>query len=121
MQDDRSSPRYVKHLRAVLIIEENGKQPTIHGKTQDISLTGVSFISRYNLSSFPQPATVCLLISPGEGTNQPVVFEAQSKIVSSVLSPKQGGFRLGIEFTKVAGHGKQILQKLLVARLAQAG
>ena len=118
MEDNRSSPRFVKRLRAVLNVEEKGKQTTIHGKTQDVSITGVSFISELNLA-IPQSATVFLLISPGEGTKQPVVFEAQCNIVSSVLSPQQGGFRLGIAFTKVAGEGKQVLQKLLVARMAQ--
>ena len=120
MQDHRSSPRCIKHLRAVLITEENGKQSKLNGKTQDISLTGVSFVSRYNISC-PRSATVCLLISPGDEFHPPVIFEAESKILSSVLSPQQGGFRLGMEFTRIVGEGKQILQKLLVARMAQVG
>jgi hypothetical protein len=62
-----------------------------------------------------------LLVKPGDATNPPVIVEAESKILSSVLSPQQGGFRLGMEFVKIVGEGKQILQKLLIERMAEVG
>ena len=110
----------MKRLRAVIIYEENGRPTKIHGKTQDISTSGVSIVTDYNLAS-PHPITVCLLIHPGDQMNPPVVFEAQSKIVSSVLSRQQGGFRIGIEFRKIEGDGAQVLHRFLAASPATVG
>lgn len=120
MEDHRKSQRHVKRLRAVILYEENGKPAKIHGKTQDISTSGVSIITDYNLMS-THLITVCLLIHPGDPVNPPVVFEAQSKIASSVLSRQQGGFRIGIEFRKIEGDGAQILHKFLAGSPATVG
>lgn len=119
MSDNRTSPRYNKRLRAVLITEENGKRISIQGKTQDISSDGTSFISERNIVP-SHPVTVYLMIDPGDAKRPPVVFEAQCKIVSSVLSPQQGGFRLGLQFTKMPGENKQVLQKFLAPLMAHA-
>lgn len=112
MEENRTTQRYAKRVRAVLIREENGQRKTIQGKTHDISLDGASFISQYNIVS-AAPITICLLLDPGDAKRPPAVFEAQGKIVNSVLSPQQGGFRLGIHFTKVAADSNQILRKFL--------
>ena len=120
MQDNRSSPRFNKRLRAVLHLEENGRSTPIQGKTQDISSDGASFVSAYNFAS-ARPGTVFLMLDPGDTKHPPKVFEAQCKIVSSVLSPQQGGFRLGLQFTKVAAESKQMLQNFLVPLMTHAG
>ena len=117
MAENRKDQRHSKRLRAVIIIDENGKQSRTHGKTQDISISGASIISDYNLAS-KHPITVCLLLHPGDQINPPTVFEAKSKIVSTVLSRQQGGFRIGVEFVSVAGDGAKLLQKFLSASLA---
>lgn len=114
MAENRKDQRHSKRLRAVIIIDENGKQSRTHGKTQDISTSGASIISDYNLTS-KHPITVCLLLRPGDKINPPVVVEAKSKIASSVLSRQQGGFRIGVEFVSVAGDGAKLLQKFLAA------
>ena len=120
MADHRKDQRHSKRLRAVIIVDENGKQSKTHGKTQDISASGVSIITEYNLSS-PHRGTVCLLLHPGDQTKPPVIFEAKSKIVSSVFSRQQGGFRIGVEFQIVAGDGANLLQKLLSESFAIPG
>ncbi|MFA7268547.1 MAG: PilZ domain-containing protein [Sterolibacterium sp.] len=112
MQDNRTSTRYVKRLRAVLVTEEKGRRTTIKGRTHDVSIDGASFISEYNIVS-ANPVTICLLIDPGDAKHPPAVFEAQGKIVNSVLSSQQGGFRLGIHFIKVAAECNQMLRKFL--------
>ncbi|MCX7174533.1 MAG: PilZ domain-containing protein [Proteobacteria bacterium] len=117
MEESRRSQRHAKRLRAVIILDENGKLAKTHGKTQDVSTSGASIISDYNLLS-PHPITVCLLINPGDQINPPVIFEAKSKIVSSVLSRQQGGFRIGVEFLKIAGDGAQVLHKFLATSVA---
>lgn len=123
MQDQRKNPRYARHLRAVIITEENGNLVKTHGKSQDISLSGASIISEYNLIS-PHPVTLCLLVHPGDAVTPPMVFEARSRIVSNVLSRQQGGFRTGVEFIQIAGDGDKVLKKYLASsayRPAQVG
>ncbi|MFA6310027.1 MAG: PilZ domain-containing protein [Sterolibacterium sp.] len=117
MEDHRHSQRHARRLRAVIICDETGRPAKTHGKTHDISTSGVSIISDYSLLS-PHPITVCLLISPGDQIHPPVIFEAKSKIVSCVLSRQQGGFRIGVEFLKIAGDGAQVLHKFLAGRPA---
>ena len=119
MQDNRSSPRFNKRLRAVVITEENGQRSSIKGKTQDISHDGISFISEFNLIS-SRAVTVYLMLDPGDATHPPKVFEAQGKVVCSVLSPQQGGFRVGINYTKISADNKQVFQKFLAPIVAHA-
>ena len=117
MAENRKDQRHSKHVRAVIIIDEDGKQSRTHGKTHDISTSGASIISGYNLRS-KQTITVCLLLHPGDQKSPPVVVEAKSKIACSVLSSQQGGFRIGVEFVSVEGDGAMLLQKFLAASLA---
>lgn len=119
MDDNRSGPRCIKRLRAVLAMDEGGKQVTVHGKTQDVSLTGLSFVSKDSLR-VPRTVTVYVLVGPGDDKHAPVIFEAQGRMLNCVLSPQQGGFRLGIQFTKIAGDGKKIMQKLMGPHYAEA-
>lgn len=112
MEEHRKHQRHSRRLRAVIIVDENGKPAKTHGKTQDISTSGVSIISDYNLLS-RQPVTVCLLIHPGDKVIPPVIVEAKSKIVYSVLSREQGGFRISLEFQNIAGDGATVLKKFL--------
>lgn len=120
MAENRKDQRHSKRLRAVIIVDDNGKQSKTPGRTHDISSKGASIISEYNLSS-PHPTTVCLLLHPGDQINPPTIFEAKSKIVSSVLSRQQGGFRIGVEFVSIAGDGAMALQKFLSASMATIG
>lgn len=119
MEENRRTQRHARRLRAVIICDENGKSAKTHGRTHDISTSGVSVISDYNLLS-SHPITLCLLISPGDQIHPPVIFEAKSKIVSSVLSRQQGGFRIGIEFLKIQGDGAQVLHRFLAGSPATA-
>jgi len=119
MSEHRKDQRHSKRLRAVIIVDDNGTQSKTPGKTQDISTSGASIISEYNLSS-RQPITVCLLLHPGDQSKPPLVVEAKSKIVCCVFSSQQGGFRIGVEFVSIAGDGAKALQKLLSASLATA-
>ena len=117
MAEHRKDQRHSKRLRAVIIVDENGTQSRMAGKTQDVSERGASIISQYNLTS-PHPIIVCLLLHPGDNVTPPVIFEAKSKIASSILSSQQGGFRIGVEFVGIAGDGAKLLQKFLAASVA---
>jgi len=112
MEDNRKSPRCSLHWRCAIVIENHGKQETLQTRTNDISMTGVSVICHRNVPP-PKPVTVYLLVNPGDENHPQVIVEAQGEIRNNVLSGQQGGFRLGIQFTKFLRDGKQILEKNL--------
>ncbi|MBI5920600.1 MAG: PilZ domain-containing protein [Betaproteobacteria bacterium] len=119
MEDNRKSPRCSIHWRCAIVIENHGKQETMQTRTNDISMTGVSVICHRNIPP-PKPVTVYLLIDPGDENHPQVIAEAQGEIKNNVLSGQQGGFRLGIQFTKFARDGKQILEKNLPRELVRS-
>lgn len=112
MVDNRKSARCAIHWRCAVVVEGNGNDETIHCRTNDISLDGVSVICHRNIQP-PHPVTVHLLVEQGGSGRPQLVVEVRGSIVNNVLSGQQGGFRLGIQFAKFAGEGKQLLQKHL--------
>lgn len=118
MEDNRKSPRYFIHWRSAIVIEENGGRETIQCKTSDVSITGVSVICHRNIS-LHHGVTVYLLIDPGNNDHPQVIVEAQGSVMNNVFSGQQGGFRLGIQFSKFARDGKQILQNNLPKETVQ--
>ena len=112
MEDIRKHQRCSVHWRSAISIVGTGGPQTLQCKTNDVSAGGVSVICPLNI--FPESQlTVYMLIDPGGPTHPQVVFEAQGTVMNTVLSSKQGGFRLGIQFTKFAGDSKQMLKKHL--------
>ena len=61
----------------------------------------------------PQSGTIFIMVSQGDKMHQAVFIEARCRLVASILSSKQGGFRLSIAFTKILNDGKQVLGMLL--------
>jgi len=119
MSDSRSSPRYSKRLRAAFAVEDNGKRNSIQGKSLDVSSDGISFVSSRNIQ-IGHEGNLFLMLNPGDAKNPPEVFETQCKVISCVLSPQQGGFRLGLHFTKMSAENKQAFQKFLAPLMAHA-
>jgi len=102
----------VVHWRSAIVSDASGERVTTQGTTSDISSDGVSVICHRNISP-NHLVTVYLLIHTGIEDNPELVFEAQGKVVNNVLSGKQGGFRLGIQFIKFIGDSKNILLKYI--------
>lgn len=100
------------HWRSAIVSEVGGERVTTQGTTNDISSDGVSVICHRNISP-NHLVTVYLLIHTGIEDNPELVFEAQGKVMNNVLSGKQGGFRLGIQFTKFVGDSKNMLHKYM--------
>ena len=112
MEDGRKQPRCSVHWRSAITVIGAGGAETLQCKTNDISVGGVSVICPRNI--FPGvELTVYLLIDPGSPTHPQVIFEAQGKVMNTVLSSQQGGFRVGIQFTKYARDSQQLLKKHL--------
>ncbi|MBI3525681.1 MAG: PilZ domain-containing protein [Betaproteobacteria bacterium] len=119
MEDNRKTPRGSIRWRCVLVTEEKGRRVSAQGKTHDINITGVAIISERNIP-LQAIVTVHLLVHPGDRNTPQLIVEAQGKIMNSVLSSQQGGFRLGIQFLKFADDSKQLLQKHLPKGLPQS-
>lgn len=119
MEDNRKNSRVSIRWRSAIVTEENGRQVTTQGRTHDISITGVSVVSERNMPLLLS-VTVYLLVHPGDQKHPQLIVEAQGKIMNSVFSSQQGGFRLGIHFIKFAGDSKQLLLKHLPKELAPA-
>lgn len=120
MEESRKHLRHSRQLRAAIICEGSGKPVKAYGKTLDVSASGASIVTDCNLANL-QPVTVCLLIHPGDQINPPVIVEARSRIVFSIFSGRQGGFRISVEFVKIEGDGAKILQKMMAASPAMSG
>lgn len=118
MQEQRTSERVRLRLRAVLVTDIDGTSQKLHGKTVDISGTGVSFVTTHNLS-MPRTGTLYIMAGQGDSTHPATIIEAQCRLVVCVLASREGGFRLSLAFTKVAGDGQAILKRLLKDRQPQ--
>ena len=112
MEDNRKYPRYVVYWRCAIVVAELGRTETIQCKINDISLSGISIVCHRSIPP-PTVITVYLMVNPGDKTHPEVIVEVQGKILYNILSGPQGGFRLGIEFTKFAQDGMNTLQKNL--------
>jgi hypothetical protein len=119
MVDNRKHARCTLRWRCALVVNYKGFEERTQCRTLDVSVAGLSVICHFNISP-PNPVTVYLLVEPAHGSHEAVVVEAQGRVSNNVLSGQQGGFRLGIEFTKFAGDGKQVLIKHLPSEGAQS-
>lgn len=114
-RENRASQRVRVRLRAVLITEHNGTRKRSHGQTVDLSGSGLSFVTRYDLT-IPQTGTIYVMAEQGDDTHPAAIIEAQCRLVNSVLSSRQGGFRLGIALTRILGDGEKVLKQLLKSK-----
>lgn len=112
MQDHRGAERVRMRLPAVLLPEISGFKEKLHGHTVDISSTGCSFVTLRNLNT-PQTGTVFIMAKRADKTHPAIIVEAQCRLVYTVLSSQQGGFRISIAFSKVLGDGAKVLKELL--------
>lgn len=112
MEDKRKTPRVLVHWRSAIVFAANGEQSKIEGISHDVSSDGVSVICHRNIPA-NRAVMVYLLIRTGDRDKPEMVVEAQGKVIYCVLSGEQGGFRVGIEFLKFAGEGKNILERYM--------
>lgn len=112
MEENRKHQRCPIHWRSAIVVEDYGKPETIQCKTNDISINGVSVICHRNVA-VGHPVNVFLLVDPGGPSHPQVIVEVLGKIMNNVLSGQQGGYRLGIQFSKFARDGQQVLRNHL--------
>lgn len=116
--EQREAPRFILHWRAAIVHKNNsGKEEIFHGRTRDISTSGMAICSERNVFTNTL-VTVLLAVPPLNPGEKQKVIEVQSKMVYTVHSSTGHGFRIGLRFIKFKGDGKKVLTLQLEHRQA---
>lgn len=113
----RSDHRFLAQWRIAIVFKGSHSQ-TFYGLTHDIGLAGICMHSDHNLYS-KEPVTILLAIPPLHRNDRKKVIEAEARIVYTILSSGQKGFRIGIEFLRFKPKDEAILRKHLHSRFRQ--
>lgn len=90
-------------LRVKLVVQLQGRSDTIHGRTRDLSFSGMGIM----LSREIARGTVCVLILKFPKT------DVELRLPVIVAHAK--GFRYGVEFQRLTGEQKLLIQKICKA------
>lgn len=120
MEEHRQHPRY--HLRwdVALAFENGGRTQTAVGRTHDISLGGLSALVPCDVRSTGL-LTVRLAPAPLHAGHESPMIDAQARLVYSILSPRDGCFRVGLAFESFTGDGRAQLRRRLDQHLPGFG
>lgn len=111
-KDLRASARYMVDWKMALIFDRGEEKLTYQGRTFDLSMHGTAMLTRHNVFS-KTPVTILLAPPPLHKGGSKKVIEIQCHQVYSVYSGAQSCFRLGLNFVKFKGDGKNILRETL--------
>jgi c-di-GMP-binding flagellar brake protein YcgR len=103
----RRAERKVLRTKALVIL---GNAQPFEVRTLDLSATGMSIVASAN----PKPGTVLnirLSIPVRTGGNTP--FEAKARVVHSVFSSAESGFKIGLSFTELSAVAASAILKFL--------
>lgn len=103
----RIAPRRIIRTRATVVL--SGKF-TFEVRTLDISVGGMCIVAAAN----PTPGTpmqiTCHIPVTGMGTVQ---IDAHAKVIHSVFSGDEEGFKIGLSFTELPAHCKEAINKFV--------
>lgn len=116
--EKREAPRAPLHFKVAIVYhqhEDEATRPRYHGRTNDISLKGLSILVGHNIFNEGE-VTVLLAIPPAHIGETQKVIEATAKMVYTVFSSEHDTFRIGLEFRKFKRNGDQLLKKVIDER-----
>ena len=113
--EKRRSPRYRAHWRVAIVCENDTTREIFHGRSHDISLTGISVYSDHNIF-VESPVTILLAIPPLEKGQPKKIIEIRSKMLYTILASNNRGFRIGLKFVRFKGDGKKMLSENIIHR-----
>ena len=114
--NSRRFHRYPVRWRVAIINKHRNKNDTYHGRTQNVSLSGVSILTDHNVF-FTTEVVILLAIPPTYQGQKESIVEIQCSGVYTVLDSVSGQFRIGMRFDQFKGDGKRILSDVLSKRL----
>lgn len=113
--DQRHDARRRLRLKVAIIHRRQGDaraQQTYRGHTCDISQSGLSVIVDHNIFTTDEVTVVLALPPEQEGAPMKIV-EATARMVYTVHSARHQAFRVGLNFVRFTGEGKQLLEAKL--------
>lgn len=119
--DRRECPRSCVRLRLVVLypqIEGRPAKPMFHGKTNDISMSGLSLIVDYNVFQEGE-VTVVLALPPAHPGVPRKVVTATAEMTYAIHSSKLDAFKIGLAFRAFRGDGRALLEAALQHALKQ--
>lgn len=117
-KDKREEPRAPLHFKVAIVYhqhEDEATRPRYHGRTNDISMKGLSILVDHNIFNAGE-VTVLLAIAPSHIGETQKIIEATAKMVYTVFSSAHDTFRIGLEFRKFKRNGEQLLKKVIADR-----
>lgn len=113
----RKYERYLVHWKIAVVFDSaiEGRE-RFYGKTDDISMSGISLYSDHNI--FVEAPVTVLVSIPGyhnDGRNK--VVEIRCQMVYTYLCSKGNGFRTGLRLIKFKDEGKKIMRAALDAKI----
>jgi c-di-GMP-binding flagellar brake protein YcgR len=105
--------RYLVHWKIAVVFDSavQGKE-RFYGKTDDMSLSGVSLYSEHNIF-VETPVTVLISIPKSAPGARQSMVEVRCQMVYTYLCSKGLGFRTGLKFLRFKGEGKKTLKAAL--------
>lgn len=113
--EKRAVARAPLHFKVAIVYhrhEDTATRPSYHGRTNDISMLGLSILVGHNIFNEDE-VTVLLAIPPAHVGETQKVIEATAKMVYTVFSSEHDTFRIGLEFRKFKRNGEQLLKKVI--------
>ena len=119
--DRRDSRRVIAQLKVAIIYHHHADEstrPTYHGKTSDVSMTGISVVVSENIFSENEVTVLLAVPSAHYGGAQKIV-EATAKMVYTVFSSEYDAFRVGLNFRQFKRNGKEVFESLIEERFVK--
>jgi len=119
--DRRARPRGRLQFKLAMIYPQRvGRpdRPMFHGKTSDISMSGLSIVVDYNIFQEGEVA-VALALPPASAGAARKVVTVTGEMTYAIYSSKLDAFKIGIGFRKFRGGGKALLDAALRRALKQ--
>ena len=97
---------------------DESTRPTYHGKTNNVSMTGISVVVSESIFSENEVTVLLAVPSAHYGGTQKIV-EATAKMVYTVFSSEYDAFRVGLNFRQFKRNGKEIFENLIEERFVK--
>ncbi|MHB8666878.1 MAG: PilZ domain-containing protein [Burkholderiales bacterium] len=107
----REDPRSCLRLKLVVLYpqtEGRPAKPMFHGKTYDLSMSGLSMVVDYNVFQEGEVTVVLALPAAHDGAPRKVVT-ATAEMTYAIHSSKLDAFKIGLAFRTFRGDGKALL------------
>ena len=114
-KNNRKYYRHPVHWRVALVNKGGGKNDVYHGRTYDVSMSGISILLERNVF-FTTEVVLLLAIPPMHQGMKEIIVEIQCSIAHTVLDSEYSQFRLGMNFIRFKENGNGILSDALSKR-----